>query len=104
VSYLAKNPQGKCLQAAGYMIAGAAAGWVLALVLALAPSPLYPAYAALPHRVFGLSALGDQQLADGVMLGIGSIPFTIAVFFYLYRWLDEERATRPHPGRSARAT
>jgi putative membrane protein len=86
------------LQRAVYATAGAATGWVLALVLAFAPTPLYPAYAALHHRLASLSALGDQQFAAGVMLGIGSIPFTIAVFVFIYRWLDEERPaiTRPH--------
>jgi putative membrane protein len=79
------------LRRALYVTAGAATGWVLALVLAFAPTPLYPAYAVLHHRLAGLSALGDQQLAAGVMLGIGSIPFTIAVFVFIYRWLDEER-------------
>jgi putative membrane protein len=91
------------VRAVGYVIAGAATGWVLAVVLALAPSPLYPGYATLPHRLFGVSALGDQQLAAGIMLGIGSIPFTIAVFAFLYRWLDEERAVSPHHRRGARA-
>ena len=52
---------------------------------------LYPAYSALPRRLGGLSALADQQLAAGVMLGIGSIPYTVAVFVFVYRWLDEER-------------
>ena len=79
------------LQRAAYAGAGAATGWILALVLAFASAPLYPAYAALRHRLGGLSALGDQQLAAGVMLGIGSIPFTIAVFVFVYRWLDDER-------------
>jgi putative membrane protein len=84
------------LQRAIYVTAGAATGWLLALVLAFAPTPLYPAYAALHHRLAGLSALGDQQLAAGVMLGIGSIPFTIAVFVFIYRWVDAERpAARP---------
>ena len=69
---------------------------MLALVLAFAPTPLYAAYAALHHRLGGLSALADQQLAAGVMLGIGSIPFTIAVFVFVYAWLGEERpAARP---------
>jgi cytochrome c oxidase assembly factor CtaG len=72
-----------------YVKAGAATGWVLALVLALATRPLYPAYASLPHRWAGLSAVVDQQLAAGIMIGIGSIQFTIAVFVLLYRWLDE---------------
>ena len=79
------------LQRAAYAAGGAATGWILALVLAFAATPLYPAYAALHHRLGGLSALGDQQLAAGVMLGIGSIPFTIAVFVFVYRWLDDER-------------
>jgi len=74
-----------------YAGAGAVTGWLLALVLAFASAPLYPAYAALPHRLGGLSALADQQLAAGVMLGIGSIPYTVAVFVFVYRWLDEER-------------
>ena len=73
------------LQRAAYAGAGAATGWILALVLAFASAPLYPAYAVLRHRLGGLSALGDQQLAAGVMLGIGSIPFTIAVFVFVYR-------------------
>jgi putative membrane protein len=79
------------LQRAAYATAGAATGWILALVLAFAATPLYPAYAALHHRLGGISAIADQQLAAGVMLGIGSIPFTIAVFVFIYRWLDEER-------------
>ena len=83
------------LQAAGYALAGAATGWVLALVLAFAPSPLYPAYASLHHRLFGLSALADQQLAGGLMLGIGAIPLSIAVFVFLYRWLDEAATKAP---------
>jgi cytochrome c oxidase assembly factor CtaG len=74
-----------------YSGAGAVTGWLLALVLAFASAPLYPAYAALPHHFGGLSALADQQMAAGVMLGIGSIPYTIAVFVFVYRWLGDER-------------
>jgi len=85
------------LQRAAYATAGAATGWILALVLAFAATPLYPAYAALPRRLGGISAIADQQLAAGVMLGIGSIPFTIAVFVFIYRWLDEERPSVRRP-------
>ena len=77
-----------------YVVAGSIPGWILALVLTFAQRPLYPAYAALPHRLWGLSALGDQQAAAGVMVAIGSIPFGIAVFVYLYRWLGSERSSR----------
>lgn len=79
---------------AGYATAGAATGWVLALVLALAPTPIYPAYASLARRPGGISALGDQELAAGVMIGIGGIPFALAVFVLIYQWLDEERPPR----------
>jgi putative membrane protein len=78
-------------QRAVYAGAGAVTGWLLALVLTFASTPLYPAYAALEHRLGNLSALSDQQLAAGVMLGIGSIPYTVAVLVFVYRWLDEER-------------
>lgn len=80
------------LQRAVYAGAGMVTGWLLALVLAFASTPLYSAYADLPRRLGGLSALSDQQLAAGVMLGIGSIPYTVAVFFFVYRWLEEPRA------------
>jgi putative membrane protein len=89
------------LRSAAYLTAGAAAGWILALVLAFAPHPLYGAYAALPRRLGGLSAIADQQLAAGVMIGIGSIPFTVAVFACLYRWLDD--TPRRRRGREAYA-
>jgi cytochrome c oxidase assembly factor CtaG len=77
-----------------YVVAGSIPGWILALVLTFAQHPLYPAYAALPHRLGGLSALSDQQAAAGVMVALGSIPFGIAVFVYLYRWLGSERSSR----------
>jgi cytochrome c oxidase assembly factor CtaG len=77
-----------------YATAGGAAGWVLAVVLALAPSPLYPTYAALSSRPGGISALTDQQFAGGMMWGPGSIPFAIVVFWAIYRWLDEDEPRR----------
>jgi putative membrane protein len=89
------------LVSAVYLIAGAAAGWILGLVLAFAPHPLYGAYAALPHRFAGLSAIADQQLAAGVMIGVGSIPISVAVFVCVYRWLDD--SPRRVPGRDGYA-
>jgi putative membrane protein len=87
------------LRGALYVTAGAATGWILALVLAFAAKPLYPAYAALAHRAGGVSALGDQQLAAGVMIGIGAIPYSIAIFVLLYRWLDDSATRRARPAR-----
>lgn len=62
-------------------------GWVLALVLSFASTPFYPAYGQLAHRPGGLSAVGDQQLAAGIMWVPGSLAFSIAIFVYFYRWL-----------------
>jgi putative membrane protein len=73
---------------------------VLAVVLALAPSPLYAAYASLSSRPGGISALTDQQLAGGMMWGPGSIPYAIVVFWALYRWLGPEDSRRPRRSRT----
>jgi cytochrome c oxidase assembly factor CtaG len=79
-----------------YGTAALAVGWILAIVLALAQTPLYGAYADLPGRPGGLSALADQALAAGVLWVPGSIPLLAAVCVNFYIWLD------PNGGRRAR--
>jgi putative membrane protein len=74
-----------------YTTAGSAASWLLAIVLTFATTPLYPAQSAGHHH---LSALADQQLAAGVMLGPGSIPYAIVVFYWLYVWLGADESGR----------
>jgi putative membrane protein len=73
-----------------YIVAATAVGWLLSLVLAFAPNPIYPAYAHLAHRPGGISALADQQIAAGVMLGPGSLAATLYVFVGLFRWLGQD--------------
>jgi cytochrome c oxidase assembly factor CtaG len=88
-----------------YTAAGSAASWLLAIVLTIATTPLYPAQSA--GHTGGLSPLGDQQLAAGVMLGPGSIPYAIVVFYWLYVWLgadDSGPRRRVAPRRSALGT
>jgi putative membrane protein len=77
------------LQRALYATVGMAVCSGLGLVLAFAPSPLYPGYAALASRPGGLSALADQHLAGGIMWVPGSISFTVAIVLFAYRWLEE---------------
>jgi putative membrane protein len=81
-----------------YLTAGATASWLLAVVLALSPTPLYSAYSSIHPRPEGLSALTDQQLAAGTMWGPGSVPYAIGVFWLLYAWVGEDggRRRRPH--------
>jgi putative membrane protein len=74
-------------QRAAYAIGGMIVSWVLAVVLALAPHPLYGFYAHRASRPGGITALADQQLAAGVMWVPGSITFLIVVFVYIHRWL-----------------
>jgi cytochrome c oxidase assembly factor CtaG len=71
---------------------------VLALVLALATTPLYPAQ-HVGHS--GISALADQQIAAGVMIGPGSIPYAIVVFYWLYMWLGADEPRKPRRLRHA---
>jgi cytochrome c oxidase assembly factor CtaG len=73
-----------------YVLGADVVGWLLSVVLAFAPHPIYPAYAHLLHRPGALSALADQQLAAGMMLGPGSFAATLYVFIGLYRWLGQD--------------
>ncbi len=75
-------------------------GWVLAIVLALAPSPLYSFYADETTRPGHISALTDQQLAAGVMWVPGSIAYTIAIIVIAYRWLEPHESRRDSIARS----
>ena len=77
-----------------YLTTGMLVGWLIALVLAFATSPLYSAYAALPHRPWGLSELADQQIAAGVMWVPGSLAYTVAIIVFVYRWLEPESSAR----------
>jgi putative membrane protein len=80
-----------------YLTTGMLVGWLIALVLAFATSPLYSTYAALPHRPWGLSELADQQIAAGVMWVPGSLAYTVAIIVFVYRWLEPE-ASAPRLG------
>jgi len=73
---------------AGYATGALLVSWVLAIVLGLAPGPLYAAYAALADRPGGLTALADQQLAAGVMWVPASVPYCIVLVAAALRWLD----------------
>jgi putative membrane protein len=70
-----------------FLIGAMVVTWVLAIVLALAPHPLYSFYADQASRPGGISALGDQRLAAGIMWVPGSITFVIVIFAYVHRWL-----------------
>jgi putative membrane protein len=60
-------------------------GWLLAIVLAFAPSPVYGVYPSLT----------DQQLAAGVMWVPGSLTYFVAAFIFFYRWLEPRASDTP---------
>lgn len=78
-----------------YATAALAVGWLLAIVLAFDPTPLYPAYAQLAHRPGGLSALADQRLGAGVLWVPASIAYVVAACAGIYAWLDPDGQRRP---------
>ncbi len=84
-----------------YVIGAMIVTWALAVVLALAPHPLYDFYAHQASRPGGISAMADQQLAAGIMWVPGSITFVIVVFAYVHRWLIPPAPGNPRAARLA---
>ena len=75
-----------------YVFLAAVQAWALAILLGYASSPYY-AYAQLPWRPGGISALTDQQLGAGIMWVPGSITYAILIIVCCFLWLrDEDRA------------
>lgn len=81
----------------GYAAGTMVVGWLLAIALVLVPHPLYGYYAALQSRPGGLTALGDQQIAAGVMWVPGSLAYVITFILGFYRWLEADQAPAPTP-------
>lgn len=71
-----------------YVFAAFVLGSPLGLLLTLLPSPAYDFYAH--GRVWGLSQLGDQQIAGGTMVAEQSVVFFAVFAFLFFRFLAEE--------------
>lgn len=83
---------------AAYVFAAFVFASPLGLLLALLPSPLYDFYVEAP-RLWGLSALADQQLAGIAMAVSEGIVFFAAFTVFFVRFLAEEEAglgRQPH--------
>jgi putative membrane protein len=62
----------------------------IGLVLALVPDAIYDFYVEAPHRLWGLTALEDQQLA-GLLMALEQAVVFFAVFtFWFLRFFEEE--------------
>ncbi len=61
---------------------------VLGIVFALASTPLYSFYQQAP-RLWGVSALTDQQYGGVIMLGVGNIVYFIAILVVFMRLFSD---------------
>ncbi len=77
---------------AGVVLAAFILGSPIGLVLALVPDAVYDFYVEAPERLWGLSALEDQQLA-GILMAFEQavVFFAVFAFFFLRFFTEEER-------------
>ena len=78
--------------------------WALAFIVGFSGHPMFSAY---PHRAgSGLSALGDQELAVGVLWAIPGLALVPVVFVNLVNWLRAQEVSASEQsgagGRAAR--
>jgi putative membrane protein len=79
---------------AGYLVAGTAVMWVVAISLGFSGHAWYAAYYELASRPGGISALTDQEWGAGVAWVPAAIPAEIMLDIAVLQWLrdDERRA------------
>ena len=75
---------------AGYVFAAFVLGSPIGLVMALVPDAIYDFYVDAPQRLWGLSALEDQQLAGMLMAVEQAIVFFAVFVYWFFRFLGEE--------------
>ena len=76
---------------AGYAFAAFVLAAPLGLLLALLPRPIYDFYEHAP-RLWGLSALGDQELAGATMASEQAVVLFVVFAYWFRRFLAEEGA------------
>jgi cytochrome c oxidase assembly factor CtaG len=74
---------------AAYLFAAFVSASPLGLLLALLPSAVYSFYEHAP-RLWGLSPLGDQQLAGATMAGEQAVVFFFACLFFFLRFVGTQ--------------
>ena len=78
---------------AGYAFAAFLLASPLGLLLALLPKPIYDFYVDARPRVWGLSALADQQIAGVTMASEQAVVLFVVFLYWFRRFLAEEGAT-----------
>ena len=72
-----------------YIVPALLEGNLIGALITFAPQPLYQTYARAP-RVFGLSAVEDQQIAGLLMWVVGGLLLLIPIFVLVYRLVGGE--------------
>lgn len=75
---------------AGVVFAAFVLGSPIGLVLALVPDAIYDFYVDAPERLWGLTALEDQQIAGILMAVEQAAVFFAVVAYWFFRFLAEE--------------
>ena len=75
---------------AAVVLAAFVLGSPIGLVIALVPSPIYDFYEDAPERLWGLSALEDQQLAGMAMAAEQAIVFFVVFAYWVFRFIAEQ--------------
>jgi putative membrane protein len=73
-----------------YVFAGFVFAAPLGLVLALVQTPVYSVYEHAPLRLWGISALTDQQLGGVTMAGEQALVFFVVFAYWFLRFLSEQ--------------
>jgi putative membrane protein len=82
-----------------YVFAGFVLAAPIGLVLALVPHVAYATYRHAPERLWGLSALADQQLGGVTMAGEQAIVFFGVFTLWFFRFLAEQEHPDDPPPR-----
>ncbi len=75
---------------AAYVFAAFVLASPIGLVMALVPDVIYDFYAGVSERLWGLSALEDQQLAGMLMSVEAATGFFVVFVYWFFRFLAEE--------------
>jgi putative membrane protein len=70
-----------------YLFADGMFMMVIGIVFTFAPVVFYPPYASAP-RLWGISALTDQQLGGLIMWYPGNVPYGVLLVIAFYRWFE----------------
>jgi len=76
----------------GYLAFAGVPPTVVGFILALAPAPLYPFYAAAPRLLSDMSVALDQQIAGVLMFGLGNLIYFVPVSWIFFHLEEPERA------------